>query len=346
MAGYIGKVQIGAGDPALVGSTLYGISTTPAGTAAKTATSIDDNTGKFINNNLTTNPIQGTTIHVKFTLGNSVTSNVTLQVGTVNQAVPVDGMPECDNNAIISFTYDENQHWVANDNIDNDTTYTFAEGTTNGAFTITPTGGSTQTLSVHGLNNSAYKDVDTSITSANTSSLNVPTTAAVAAYVQEQTGGLSGLTGAMHFRGQINSNNWPISAIDSYTNYISGDVVLAPNDKEYVYIKGDSAANSHWIELGDESSYALKSSTATVIGIATNGFTPNSLPSIQIDSVSIPNVTTAGSASVSNGILTINPTVLGTAISVGSASNWNQGSQASLTPASTVVVVPDSNPSP
>jgi len=60
----------------------------------------------------------------------------------------------------------------------------------------------------------------------------------------------------MHFRGNVN----PLpDATDTstYNDYISGDVVLGPNDKEYVYLKGDSAANSRWIELGDEGSYVL-----------------------------------------------------------------------------------------
>lgn len=41
---------------------------------------------------------------------------------------------------------------------DDDTTYTFAEGTTNGAFSVTPKGGTAQTVSVHGLGSAAYTD--------------------------------------------------------------------------------------------------------------------------------------------------------------------------------------------
>ena len=117
MAGYIGKVQIGTNDAVLIGSTLYGICKTAAGTAAKTVISTDDNSGKFINNNYNTE-LQDTTIHVKFTQGNTVESNMTLQVGTTNQARNVVGKCTCDENTIISFTYDENQCWVVNDNVD------------------------------------------------------------------------------------------------------------------------------------------------------------------------------------------------------------------------------------
>lgn len=39
-----------------------------------------------------------------------------------------------------------------------DTTYTFAEGSTNGAFSVTPVGGSAQTVKIHGLGSMAYQD--------------------------------------------------------------------------------------------------------------------------------------------------------------------------------------------
>ena len=53
--------------------------------------------------------------------------------------------------------------------------------------------------------------------------------------------------------------------------------------------------------------------------VVTGGSTTN-VPNISVSSKSIPNVTTAGTASYSNGVLTITNTTLGTAISVGSAS--------------------------
>lgn len=40
---------------------------------------------------------------------------------------------------------------------DNNTTYTFAEGTTNGAFSVTPSGSTAQSVKVHGLGTAAYK---------------------------------------------------------------------------------------------------------------------------------------------------------------------------------------------
>jgi len=66
----------------------------------------------------------------------------------------------------------------------------------------------------------------------------------------------------MHFRG--NENPLPeATSTSTYEKYISGDVVLGPNNKEYVYLKGEDAASSKWIELGDEGSYVMKSSQTT-----------------------------------------------------------------------------------
>lgn len=46
------------------------------------------------------------------------------------------------------------------------TTYTFEEGTTNGAFSVTPSGSSAQTVSIHGLGDAAYADVASAIDSS------------------------------------------------------------------------------------------------------------------------------------------------------------------------------------
>ena len=46
---------------------------------------------------------------------------------------------------------------VPSDAVFTDTTYTFAEGSTNGKFTVTPSGGTAQSVTVHGLNSAAYQ---------------------------------------------------------------------------------------------------------------------------------------------------------------------------------------------
>ena len=73
---------------------------------------------------------------------------------------------------------------------------------------------------------------------------------------------VAGLAGAMHFKGSVQTLP---TATDSATfaAYEAGDVVLGPNDKEYVYKKGNDAASSSWIELGSESSFALNTISIT-----------------------------------------------------------------------------------
>lgn len=377
MASYIGKVQIGTGDPVLIGSTLYGICRTAENVATKTVTSTDDNSGKFINNNYD-NPIQGTTIHVKFINGNTVDSGVTLQVGTLTTGQLVIGRCTCPANTIISFTLDENQHWVTNDNVDTNTEYVFKSeyNSTN-----------KRVITENDIRAAAEKGVITDI-GANTTSTDLPTAAAVVSYVTAQTGGLSGLTGAMHFRGvatvEITDGGTENPTIENYTfngnGDNAGDVVLW-NNKEFVW------TGTRWELLGDEGSYALKSSTDTITEVS--NFTANTLPTLTVtptdtskvtvtdgsaaslttNNVTVPNVTAAGSAttaSVSGGILNITigvpPTIAETPItikavdeftantptsvtaqtvSVGSASGWNAGTQASLNTNDTIVVVPN-----
>jgi hypothetical protein len=53
---------------------------------------------------------------------------------------------------------------------------------------------------VKGLKNYVYNDLVTDIAN-NTTSTDAPTAGAVAAYVATLTGGLAGISGAMHFRG-------------------------------------------------------------------------------------------------------------------------------------------------
>ena len=345
MAGYVGQVHINE-ETSLVGSTLYGICNSSAAATAKTVLPADltganiNNTTDYINNHFN-GLMKGITIHVKFIQGNTATNNVTLQVGQITTAQQVLGNFTCAAGAVISFTLDENDKWNVNDNVDNDTTYTFATGASNGTISVTPLGGQAQEVSVYGLQGSAYKGVVTDI-GANTSSADLPTAAAVASYVQAQTGGLSGLTGAMHFRGvstvAITDGGTQNPTIDGYTfngnGDNSGDVVLW-NQQEYVW------TGTAWELLGDEGSYALKSSTDTITEVAS--FTANTLPTLtpvptsassvsvtdgtaadlETHDVSIPNVTSAGTmttASVSGGILNITlgtaPTIAATPITV------------------------------
>lgn len=390
MASYIGKVQIGETTPVLVGSTLYGVCHTAAATALKditedTISSQNKITGDYVNTRYDT-AITGTTIHIKFVYGNTVTSNTQLKVGTLITPLSVVGNFTCPANTIISFTLDENNNWVVNDNVDTNTEYVFKtayNASTNKALTESDIAAA------------ATKGVITDIAN-NISSTDLPTTAAVAQYVQDLTGGLSGLSGAMHFRGMVTDQNVTITDGGTQMPHINGydyengaakqnftpepgDVILF-GQQEFVW------ANNKWELLGDQGSYALNSNVDTITEVS--NFTTNTLPtltpvsttassvsvtngsaaSLTTNNVTIPNVTSAGSAataSVSGGVLTITPgvapTIAATPITVkevnvftantptavtsvpvtfDAVSNWNAGSQAVLSTNNTTVVVP------
>ena len=137
MAGYIGKIQIDTGNPLLIGSTLYGVCSTAAATAAKTVTLADLNTA----------PVPGLTVHIKFTNGNTATSSVTLAIGN-QSAVTVEGTFICEAGAVIAFTFEDisnTKYWRVNNPV------SIAEGSTNGAITYNG-----QTINVHGLGTAAY----------------------------------------------------------------------------------------------------------------------------------------------------------------------------------------------
>lgn len=379
MASFIGQVQIGTGDPVLVGSTLYGLCYTAAGTAQKDITANTTTpaiTGTYVNTSYD-NPVRGSTIHIKFVNGNTVTSGASLLVGTLPSPLNVVGNFTCPANTIISFTLDENQNWVVNDNVDTNTEYVFK--TAYNAST-------NRVLGEADVGDAAEKDIISTLTDTTTST-DLPTAAAVVAYVSEKTGGLGGLTGAMHFRGTVATLP---SATDSTTfnNYTAGDVVLGPNNKEYVYNKGNTAETSVWVELGDEGSYVLQTSQTTDVIDEVTSWNRGKLPELSItdetvsnvsvttagvaatltpQSISVPNVTRAGTAttaSVTGGVLNITigqDTTLGTAVTfdaigtwktntptvisstpvtVGSASGWDEGELPALGQTPTTVVVP------
>ena len=379
MASYIGKVQISGSSSALVGSTLYGICYTAANTAIKDITANTTTpaiTGDYVNTSYD-NLIRGTTIHIKFIHGNTATSGTKLLVGTLTNSQDVVGNFTCPENTIISFTLDENQNWVVNDNVDTNTEYVFKS-----AYNAT----TNRVLGEADVGDAAEKDVVTSLTDTTTDT-DLPTANAVVQYVQTKTAGLSGLTGAMHFKGSV-ATVPDATANATFTSYDSGDVILGPNNKEYVYSKGDDATSSRWVELGDEGSYVLQTSQTTdVIDEVTNWnrgtlpeltikdetvsnvsiTTPGVAASLTPKAVSVPNVTQAGTAttaSVSGGVLNITigqDTTLGTAVTfdavgswtantptvisatpvtVGSASGWKEGTLPTLGQTPTTVVVP------
>jgi len=184
-----------------------------------------------------------------------------------------------------------------------------------------------------------------------------PTSAMGAAtknYVDNIAQGLTDLTAPMHFIGETpaqDAEGHPIlpDAQTSYENYVAGDVLLV-GDKEYVYSKGNNAANSQWILLGDEGSYALKSST-TVIGSAGTlnaGTLPTLGDAITADDITDWKAGTASDATVNQGVLRLtNSTVPTLAYEARSVPNITSvGTLPSLTVTPTTVVVPDNSATP
>lgn len=193
---YIGKVDIGL-DRYAIGSTLYGTCNDDATTVGKTV-SLDDFNAL----------IRGVTIFIKFTNGNSVTSGITLTVGTT-EAVNVVGNCICNAEDVLAFTYEENATSPGN------------------------------CWRVHA--------------SADTVSHS------------ELTSAINNIPRGTVFKGTV--ANLP-DAATSYSTYGNGDIVIV-GSKEYIYQRGDSAANSAWHELGDESAYALESNATTITTVGT-----------------------------------------------------------------------------
>lgn len=159
---------------------------------------------------------------------------------------------------------------------DNNTTYTFGEGTTDGAFTVTPSDGSSQSIKVHGLGSAAYTDSSAYATAAQgTLAANampksggtftgapiwatVPTAdnhLANKKYVDDTIG--AKVTSMFKFKG----TKATVDDLPTTGNTI-GDVWHVEADHtEYVWAVVDGALNPSWEALGgtvDLSGYTLK----------------------------------------------------------------------------------------
>lgn len=121
---YAGQVETGGGALSPIGSTLYGLCSTGAATAGKVVDLADYD-----------ELITGTTVHVKFTYGNTA-SSPTLQVGsTTAKPIYAYGTTAPGNtaaaswaaNSMVSFTYDGTA-WRMNDSGANAAIITLLEG--------------------------------------------------------------------------------------------------------------------------------------------------------------------------------------------------------------------------
>ena len=327
---YIGQVHIGE-NYYPVGSLLYGEATYDTTNNYWKVDGDNLTQTTFTDNNLS----KGVTIHIKFNASSSSSTVAKLKVGAATDKPIVQyGTTNVGANAgtswragaVVSLTFD-GTNWVENTGIDSNNTYSVITEA-NLTNTSQTTGG---LITGQRFDQALTNRIDTAIDSSATDT-QVASAKAVYDYVSAQT---SGLTGAMHFKGAVSPLPTATNAT-TYNTYDSGDVILV-DDKEYVYDKGENAASSSWVLLGDEGSYALKTST-TSVGSASS-WNAGSVPTLgtaftipNITSVgstptlgtafSIPNVTDEGSAptfTVSNGTLTLTPgsaPTLGTAFSV------------------------------
>lgn len=102
----------------------------------------------------------------------------------------------------------------------------------------------------------AYKNVATDAIVADSTDTNLVTAAQVATFVKGQ---VAGISGAMHFVGVSTTNPKDPktgATVAGHTKWAAGDVVLF-DSKEFV-LKATPNTADNWIELGDETIYAIK----------------------------------------------------------------------------------------
>jgi len=90
--------------------------------------------------------------------GGSLEQNRTISHGISNGAGTSNNVTAATGTFINAIAFDEFGH-VVSVGTGEATTYTFAEGNTDGAFTVTPAGGTAQTVNIHGLGEAAYEDL-------------------------------------------------------------------------------------------------------------------------------------------------------------------------------------------
>ena len=227
---YIGKIKFDGGTALPVGSTLYGTATWDG-----VNNRYNVSTGVLANVDTL---IEGLTVHIKFNTTNTHTSP-TLKIGNFAEkpihrvAGTSAGITEdtsWPNDAIVTLTYDGTA-WVINSSTEVNTKYTFTEGTTTGAFSVSTNGGTAVPVLIHGLKSAAYTESSAYATAAQgilasnampksggqftgnvsfdsntTLSINAPTAdghAATKKYVDDTLNSISSTMDAMIFKGTI-----------------------------------------------------------------------------------------------------------------------------------------------
>ena len=150
------------------------------------------------------------------------------------------------------------------------TTYTFAEGSMNGAFEVTPSGGSAQSVKVHGLKAAAYKNVSTSAASIYTNSDTIVTGGAIHSYLTSYVDitSLQNISGTKNFTGTLQYGGTDVakyfeykklSTTKTYTATASGTISIKTSD---IVPSADYVANATYEIYGQILAYS--SSTGKV----------------------------------------------------------------------------------
>lgn len=217
---YVARIKIDNDSELLVGSSLYGTCSTGSSTATKEVSI--SGFDQFIT---------GVTVHIKFEHTNTA-SSPTLKINTMDAkpmhrvsgtAVGTTVTTSWVDGALISFTYD-GTYWVMNTATDTDTntTYTFVEGNTDGAFSYTPSDtNSAVTVPVHNVIKSTGDTMTGALTLSGAPTANLH--AATKKYVDDAIGAATGATDAMVFKGTIGAvaANPTVTALPT-TGYATG----------------------------------------------------------------------------------------------------------------------------
>ena len=147
------------------------------------------------------------------------------------------------------------------------TTYTFAEGTTNGAFKVTPSGGSAQTVTIHGLNGHTLGADIPSVSASDNGKVLGVSNGAIAAIAAPSGGETLIVTASGNIYNQQ-------MTIDKTFTQISN--AIAAGNPVYVYINSDG-----------NTLYGLKNVSDSTITFATSWLTGNNPCSARYRTVSV-----------------------------------------------------------
>lgn len=288
----IEKVKIGSStDLYALASTAYFICSDPVDQTAK---AVSDISGFVL--------IEGVTIHVKFTNGNTA-AQPTLNVSSTG-AIPIAfyGNTRTDSTAmnipaggVVSFTYSKEGsdfYWVMNSGYNKDTTYTFAGGTNK--FTVTPLGGSAQTVNItpsiaNNITGSGTNNYLTKFNGANTitngpalSSAISTQTASTKFLREDGTWAVPSYTAQSHYTASL--------IVGNANSDQSNEAVTASTTGVFLnLVENSTVRNAHQlkgaggIEIGSDASgnitFTGKAGTVTSVGVTANGGLATSISS-------------------------------------------------------------------